>query len=89
MINDRIKIEDININYIQYGSGKINMVLLHGWGQNIKMMMPIANAFKSIFKIALSCNSSKIILIHNHPSEVAQPSKCDYDITNKLKQQSA
>lgn len=42
--------------------------------------------FKSIFKIALSCNSSKIILIHNHPSEVAQPSKCDYDITNKLKE---
>ena len=47
MINDKIRIEDININYIQYGSGKINMVLLHGWGQNIKMMMPIANAFKS------------------------------------------
>ena len=53
MINDRIKIEDININYIQYGSGKINMVLLHGWGQNIKMMMPIGNAFKSIFKITI------------------------------------
>ena len=53
MINDKIRIEDININYIQYGSGKINMVLLHGWGQNIKMMMPIANAFKSIFKITI------------------------------------
>lgn len=41
---------------------------------------------KSIFKIALSCNSTKIILIHNHPSEMAQPSKCDYDVTKKLKE---
>lgn len=53
MINDKIKINDININYIKYGNGKIDMVLLHGWGQNIKMMMPIGNAFKSIFKITI------------------------------------
>lgn len=53
MINDRIEIENIKINYIQYGHGQIDMVLLHGWGQNSKMMMPIGNAFKSIFKITI------------------------------------
>lgn len=53
MINDKIKIDNIRINYIQYGKGSIDMVLLHGWGQNIKMMMPIGNAFKSMFKITI------------------------------------
>lgn len=48
-----IKIDDININYLRYGKGSITMVLLHGWGQNIKMMMPIGNAFKSMFDIVI------------------------------------
>ena len=36
----KIKIQDININYIQYGEGK-DILLLHGWGQNIEMMKPL------------------------------------------------
>ena len=32
-----INIKNIDINYIQYGKGK-DIVLLHGWGQNIEMM---------------------------------------------------
>lgn len=31
-----------NINYIQYGRGD-DVVLLHGWGQNISMMKPLAD----------------------------------------------
>ena len=27
-----------NVNYEQYGQGNIDVVLLHGWGQNIEMM---------------------------------------------------
>ena len=34
------KIKYLNINYIQYGKGK-DVVLLHGWGQNIQMMDPL------------------------------------------------
>ena len=30
-------IKDVNVNYIQYGKGK-DVLLLHGWGQNIEMM---------------------------------------------------
>lgn len=36
------KIKGITINYIQYGEGK-DVVLLHGWGQNIAMMQPVGN----------------------------------------------
>ena len=32
-----MKIDDLDINYIQYGKGK-DIVLLHGWAQNIEMM---------------------------------------------------
>ena len=36
----KINIRDIDINYEQYGKGE-DVVLLHGWGQNIEMMNPI------------------------------------------------
>ena len=39
-----ISVRKRNINYIQYGSGK-DIVLLHGWGQNIEMMEPLAKNF--------------------------------------------
>jgi len=37
-------IRNMDVNYIQYGSenGK-ELVLLHGWGQNIQMMMPLGD----------------------------------------------
>lgn len=35
-------IGNLNLNYIQYGKGK-DIVLLHGWGQNIAMMQPLGN----------------------------------------------
>ena len=34
-------IKNIRINYKSYGSGE-DIVLLHGWGQNIEMMEPLA-----------------------------------------------
>ncbi len=39
-------IKDLNINYIQYGEGK-DVVLLHGWGQNIAMMQPLGNELQN------------------------------------------
>lgn len=40
-------IRNIDINYIQYGSEKgKNIVLLHGWGQNIEMMKPLGDNFQ-------------------------------------------
>ena len=37
----------------------------------------------TIFKSAMLCNASKIILLHNHPSGVALPSPMDFTITEK------
>ena len=42
----KIHYKDININYNYYDNkSKIDLVFLHGWGQNIEMMMPIAKPF--------------------------------------------
>ena len=47
-----MKINDVNVNYVQYGSGK-DIVLLHGWGQNIEMMKPIGDRLCKNFKITI------------------------------------
>lgn len=47
MVNSMtIKIRNISVNYIQYGSGS-DVILLHGWGQNIDMMKPLGNELKN------------------------------------------
>ena len=38
-------IKDVDINYIEYGEGD-DIVLLHGWGQNIAMMKPVGDKLK-------------------------------------------
>ena len=48
----RINIKDVNINYIQYGEGK-DILLLHGWGQNIEMMKPIGDNFSDKFRVTI------------------------------------
>ncbi len=48
----KIKIDNININYIQYGKGP-DVLLLHGWGQNIQMMKPIGDGLCSNHRITI------------------------------------
>lgn len=40
------KVKNLDINYIQYGEGE-DVVLLHGWGQNIEMMNPLGKNLKN------------------------------------------
>lgn len=47
-----INIRNINMNYIQYGSGS-DVVLLHGWGQNIAMMKPIGDRLQKNHRITI------------------------------------
>ena len=47
-----INIKDLKINYIQYGSGE-DIVLLHGWGQNIAMMKPLGDLLSSTNRITI------------------------------------
>ncbi len=46
------KIKDLSVNYIQYGKGK-DIILLHGWGQNIKMMDPLGKNLSDNFKVTI------------------------------------
>ena len=48
----KINVGNFNINYIQYGSGK-DIVLLHGWGQNIQMMTPLGDRLQKKFRITI------------------------------------
>lgn len=41
---------------------------------------------REIVKRALTLNASAVILAHNHPSGLAEPSQSDLSITNKLKE---
>jgi pimeloyl-ACP methyl ester carboxylesterase len=49
-----VNIKDTYINYVQYGNeeGK-DIVLLHGWGQNIEMMDPIGRRLQDDFRITI------------------------------------
>lgn len=47
-----IKVKDINVNCIQYGEGE-DIVLLHGWGQNIQMMDPLGKKLEKKYKITI------------------------------------
>ena len=47
-------IKTVDINYIEYGKGE-DIVLLHGWGQNIEMMKPVGDKLDGhivIFSVA-------------------------------------
>lgn len=48
----KIKINDVDVNYIQYGEGK-DILLLHGWGQNIEMMKPIGDNLSDKYRITI------------------------------------
>lgn len=46
--------EDINIHYVDYGDkSKDAIVYLHGWGQNIEMMKPIADPLSKTNRIII------------------------------------
>ena len=47
------RINNVDVNYIDYGEGEKTIVLLHGWGQNIEMMKPIGDRFKKTNRIVI------------------------------------
>lgn len=45
-----IQIGNRNLNYVSYGKGP-DLILLHGWGQNIEMMKPLADHLQQFFHV--------------------------------------
>ena len=53
--------KNINVNYVFYDNkSKINLVYLHGWGQNIDMMMGIAKPFIKRHNVQIIVHIHKI-----------------------------
>ena len=48
----KVSVKDIDVNYIQYGKGS-DIVLLHGWGQNIEMMKPLAEKLEKCHRVTI------------------------------------
>ena len=48
----KINVKNLDVNYIQYGEGK-DILLLHGWGQNIEMMKPVGDNFSDKYRITI------------------------------------
>lgn len=49
-----LKIKDTDVHYIRYGKEKTQtLVFLHGWGQNIQMMKPVADPFEDQFDLII------------------------------------
>lgn len=57
MIGDKkvkYKVNNVEINYINYGEKNSDtIVLLHGWGQNIEMMKPLGDPLSKKFNIVI------------------------------------
>ena len=49
----KIAINGGNIFYEQFGKGKKEIVLLHGWGQNLEMMLPLAQKLENNYHITI------------------------------------
>lgn len=53
MVN-KMKINEVDLNYIDYGNKKgQTILLLHGWGQNIEMMKGIGDRFDEQYRIII------------------------------------
>ena len=82
-----MQIKGANVNYVFYdNNSKVNLVYLHGWGQNIEMMMPIAKPFMKECNVLVidlpgfgnSEEPTEILSIHDYADIV-------YEITKKHK----
>ncbi len=47
-----LNVKNININYDQYGKGD-DVILLHGWGQNIEMMNPLGKELMKDYRVTV------------------------------------
>ena len=47
------RVNNIDINYVDYGDGKNVLVFLHGWGQNIEMMKILGDKFQKYNRIII------------------------------------
>ncbi len=53
-VNMKLRINDLDINYVDYGKEKgKTLVLLHGWGQNIEMMKLLGDRLRDKYRLII------------------------------------
>ena len=57
----------------------LDCVLIHRGGVNVASI-----AARKVVKAALDANATSVVLAHNHPSGMAEPSQDDYDSTRAV-----
>ena len=70
--------------YLLCMDGKNKLIACRKVGEGIVDEVPILK--RKVMEIALSCNSSKVVLAHNHVSGIAKPSYADISATRELRQ---
>lgn len=90
MVKDmQMIVNDVQLHYEDYGDGKKEtLVFLHGWGQNISMMKPLAEPFQKenriiIFDLPGHGESSE----PTYPWQVEDYVSCIYECLKQLKVQ--
>lgn len=48
----KVNVKNVELSYIQYGKGQ-DIILLHGWGQNIEMMRPLGDFLCKKFRVTI------------------------------------
>lgn len=82
-----IKINDVNVNYTYSDiNSDLTLVFLHGWGQNIEMMQPVANPFYKKFNILIvDLPGYGLSTEPTYPWEVSDYVECIHELIKKLK----
>ena len=70
------------VAYLVCMDGKSKVLAVKKLGEGIVDTVPIAP--RKVMEAALACNSSQVVLAHNHVSGVAKPSDADVDTTRLL-----
>lgn len=82
-----INIKDVEVNYTYSNiNSDLTLVFLHGWGQNIEMMQPVANPFYKKFNILIvDLPGYGASGEPTYPWEVNDYVECIHELVNSLK----
>lgn len=69
--------------YLACMDGKSKLLAIKKLGEGVVDAVHIAT--RKVLEAALACNSSRVVLAHNHVSGIAMPSQADVDTTLRLK----
>lgn len=82
-----MQIQDVDVNYTYSNIGSdLTLIFLHGWGQNIQMMQPVANPFYKKFNILIvDLPGFGLSSEPTYPWKVSDYVECIHELVKNLK----